>query len=602
MSVSADLRIGGELLGYRIEGLVGRGGMGVVYRAYDPRLKRNVALKLVAPELSGDERFRERFLSETELAASLEHPNVVPIHDAGEVDSQLYLAMRYVEGSDLKTLLREQGKLEPGRALAMCAQLASALDTAHEHGLVHRDVKPSNVLLDTREHVYLADFGLTQRLADRGIAAPLGLSLGTPAYAAPEQIEGSEVDGRADVYSLGCLLYECLTGAPPFVRESELTVLWAHLQEEAPSPPGYSVLAPVFTTVLAKRPDDRYQTCAELIEAVRQSLGIREAGRPVWSRGPVVSALAIALIAAALLAFFLSSAGGTSKPSTRPTVTPKVGSLQRIDPATNKLAATIGIGRFPSAVAVGAGGKVWAGTMDDQNIIRIDAGTNRITGTLDTGGTEAIAIGYGSVWVSTSLDTLAQIDPATLALRSEPNSGYRSVAAGEGAVWTVGRAGLVRFDQGGQLGALVRLLPKIGDDPFGVTAGGGAVWVLDDVPGTVWRVDPASNRVVARIRLGFDPGGIAFGRGRVWVTDNGGDALTEIDPVTNRIGRSIQVGDGPLGVAVGERSVWVANYRDGTVSRIDPARGSVAATIRVGKYPTAVAVGAGSAWVTVSGN
>src|SRR5713226_3920007 len=144
--------------------------MGVVYKAYDPRLKRNVALKLVAPELSGDARFRERFLSESELAASLEHPNVVPIHDAGEVEGHLYLAMRYVEGTDLKSLLREEGALEPKRALALLTQVADALDAAHKRGLVHRDVKPSNVLLDPQEHVYLADFGLARRLGDQGVA------------------------------------------------------------------------------------------------------------------------------------------------------------------------------------------------------------------------------------------------------------------------------------------------------------------------------------------------------------------------------------------------------------------------------------------------
>src|SRR5262245_18078773 len=600
MSVSADLRIGSKLVGYRIEERVGRGGMGVVYRAYDLRLKRNVALKLIAPELSGEEQFRERFLSETELAASLEHPNVVPIHDAGDVDTQLYLAMRYVEGSDLKRLLREQGSLEPTRAFTICAQVAGALDAAHERGLVHRDVKPSNVLLDAHGHVYLADFGLTRRLDDQGIAFSPGLSLGTPAYAAPEQIQGAEIDGRADVYSLGCLLYECLTGTPPFTRESELAVLWAHLQDEPPFPPGYPSLAPVFARALAKQPDERYATCADLIDAAREALGIPGPSRPLWSRGPVVGALGLALIAAALLAFFLSRGGAASEPSARPTLTPKVDSLQRIDPSSNKLAATIGVGRFPSAVAVGAG-KVWAGTRDDENILRIDPGTNQITGTVNTGGTEAIAIGYGSVWVSTALGTLAQIDPTTLSLSSEPNPGYRWVAAGEGAVWTVGRTELLRLDQEGQIGPIVRLLPKVGDDPFTVTTGSGAVWVLDDVPGMVWRIDPASNRVVGRIRLGFDPGGIAFGRGRVWVTDNSGDAVAEIDPATNRIGRRIRVGDGPLGVAVGEGSVWVANYRDGTVSRIDPSRGSVVAAITVGKYPTGVAAGAGGAWVTVRG-
>ena len=175
--------------------------------------------------------------------------------------------MRYVEGPDLKALLREQGKLEPGRAVAICAQIASALDAAHERGLVHRDVKPSNVLLDAREDAYLADFGLSRRLDQPSLSSLPGPSLGTPAYAAPEQITGADVDGRADVYSLGCLFYECLTGEPPFTRESDLRVLWAHLQEDAPAPPGYPVLASVFATALAKHPDNRYATCTELIEA-----------------------------------------------------------------------------------------------------------------------------------------------------------------------------------------------------------------------------------------------------------------------------------------------------------------------------------------------
>jgi serine/threonine protein kinase len=170
------------LFGYRLEALLGRGGIGVVYKAYDPRLKRYVALRLIAPELSGDVRFRERFLAESELAASLEHPNVVPIYDAGEVDGQLYIAMRYVEGGELKTLLQNEGTLEPGRALGILGQVAAALDAAHARGLVHRDVKPLNVLLDGTEHVYLADFGLSRRLADLGGGRGDGLSVGTPAY------------------------------------------------------------------------------------------------------------------------------------------------------------------------------------------------------------------------------------------------------------------------------------------------------------------------------------------------------------------------------------------------------------------------------------
>ena len=211
---------------------------------------------------------------------SLEHPNVVPIYDAGDVDGRLYLAMRLVEGTDLRALLHAEGALDPARALAICSQVANALDAAHAKGLVHRDVKPSNVLLDASEHVYLADFGLTRRLDEQGGPAGEGRSVGTPAYLAPEQIEGGPVDGRADVYSLGCLLYECLTGETPFARGSRLAVAWAHLEEEPPSaserrPELPEAIDAVIRKAMAKEPEDRYTTCAALITAAEEALGLR---------------------------------------------------------------------------------------------------------------------------------------------------------------------------------------------------------------------------------------------------------------------------------------------------------------------------------------
>src|SRR5919201_1114662 len=205
MSVVTDRRIGTELAGYRIERVLGRGGMSIVYQAEDLRLRREVALKLLAPELAEDERFRERFLRESRLAASLDHPNVVPVYEAGEAEGLLYIAMRYVAGSDLKARLGAEGALDPERALALVAQVGSALDAAHERGLVHRDVKPSNVLLagrEGREHCYLADFGLSTSASDRSAATDPQQIVGTIDYVAPEQIRGAEVDGRADVYSL----------------------------------------------------------------------------------------------------------------------------------------------------------------------------------------------------------------------------------------------------------------------------------------------------------------------------------------------------------------------------------------------------------------
>src|SRR5262245_61753887 len=190
--------------------------MGVVYLATDLRLERKVALKLVAPEIADDARFRERFLRESRLAASLDHSHIVPVHAAGETDGQLWIAMRYVQGTDLRTLLDEEGPLEPARAIELCSQIGEALDAAHAHGLVHRDVKPANVLVTQEggeEHCYLSDFGLARRPETTEIAGGAHLS-GTIDYTAPEQTAREPLDHHADVYSLGCVLYECLVGEP----------------------------------------------------------------------------------------------------------------------------------------------------------------------------------------------------------------------------------------------------------------------------------------------------------------------------------------------------------------------------------------------------
>jgi WD40 repeat protein/tRNA A-37 threonylcarbamoyl transferase component Bud32 len=288
MQVSDDPRVGTELAGYRVESLLGWGGMSVVYLAEDLRLKRKVALKLLATNLAEDESFRDRFLRESELAASIDHPNIIPIYEAGAAEDVLFIAMRYVAGQDLRERL-QHARPDAAEAIGIIAQVASALDAAHARGLVHRDVKPSNVLLDTgarpdgSDHVYLADFGLTKPASEASRNGDDGHLLGTIDYVAPEQIAGEEVDGRADVYSLGCVLYECLVGQPPFRRESELAVVFAHLETESPAP---SVERPelpaaldgVIARALAKEPEQRYPSCREFARAAL-AVAVDEASR-----------------------------------------------------------------------------------------------------------------------------------------------------------------------------------------------------------------------------------------------------------------------------------------------------------------------------------
>jgi WD40 repeat protein/tRNA A-37 threonylcarbamoyl transferase component Bud32 len=273
MAIETDSLIGAELGGYRLESVIARGGMGVVYLAEHRRLERQVALKVLAPELAESDGFRERFLQESRIAAGLNHPNVIPIHDAGEADGVLFIAMRYVEGVDLADLIDRDGPLPVTRALAIVSQVAGALDAAHARGLVHRDVKPGNVLIAEGDHAYLTDFGVTKQVSDSVVGmTAAGEVLGTVAYMSPESIEGEEADHRADVYSLGCVLYECLTGSPPFEGSRPMAVMFAHVQEEPPaasaSRPELPVaLDAVVARALAKEPDQRYSTCRELAQA-----------------------------------------------------------------------------------------------------------------------------------------------------------------------------------------------------------------------------------------------------------------------------------------------------------------------------------------------
>ncbi|MER5506397.1 serine/threonine-protein kinase [Streptomyces sp. NPDC002766] len=284
--------VGRQVAGYRIEREIGRGGMAVVYRALDLRLERTVALKLLAPELARNDTFRLRFTHESRAAAAIDHPHIVPIYEAGETDGVLYIAMRYVDGSDLRHLLDRRGPLAPSTTLRIAAQVASALDAAHEHGLVHRDVKPGNILVargtdsDHPEHTYLTDFGLTKKSLSLTGFTTVGQFVGTLDYVAPEQISGRPVDGRCDVYGFACVVYESLAGRPPFRRDDDMALLWAHQYDQPPPltefrPDLSAAVDTVFDRALAKSPDDRHDSCLAFVAALRAALAGREAaGHP----------------------------------------------------------------------------------------------------------------------------------------------------------------------------------------------------------------------------------------------------------------------------------------------------------------------------------
>jgi hypothetical protein len=288
---------GARISGYLLEEQIGRGGMAVVFRARDERLNRLVALKILAPVLAEDDAFRQRFILESQAAAAVDDPNIIPVYEAGEADGALFIATRLVRGGDLRTLVAQHGPLSPVRAEWILSAVASALDAAHGSGLIHRDVKPANMLLETRsgrpDHVYLTDFGVSKAALDVSGLTGTGQFIGTVDYAAPEQIQGWHVDGRSDQYALGCSAFELLCGRPPFFGRQLVAAMYAQVSEPPPAASSLRQRLPgevddVFARVLAKAPADRYPSCEDFASALRQALGVQAystgglaGGRPV---------------------------------------------------------------------------------------------------------------------------------------------------------------------------------------------------------------------------------------------------------------------------------------------------------------------------------
>lgn len=604
-----DLGPGSEFAAYRIESVLGRGGMGVVYVAEDLGLKRRVALKVLASDLAADERFRNRFVRESQLAASLEHPNIVPIHEAGEVEGVLYIAMRYVEGTDLRALLRAEGALEPGRATAILIQLASALDAAHARGLVHRDVKPANVLLATRsegdetEHVYLSDFGLTKRTtSDSGITAT-GQFVGTLDYAAPEQFQGKPLDARTDVYSLGCLFYECLAGHTPFPRESDAALMYAHLME--PPPPLSSQrreipesIDPIVARATAKKPADRYDSAGAFAAEVRKVLapagGLGVAGsarrRSSWALAAVGAAgvIVVAIVLATTLGREpASSPAGRTSPSSA-IEGPPLGTLVEIDPSTGRTIETVADlhlnlagGAIKPAIAVGEGG-VWV--MDSVVVRHIDPGSRSIEASIpyqaqgQPGLVPKVDVGLGDVVLTdaggtegtlASRGALSRIDPATNQLRTV---GFASVglptdlAIGARAIWeTFGGATLLRIDP---RTFRVRDRLDLGGSLDAVAVGADSLWLGDTLASTVRQLDPSTGRVSDPIHVTGNVDALAAEGDRVWVLDRSTGTVTPID-ASSGLGRSVRVGEDPTDIVSGLGAIWISDG-GGAVWRVDP--------------------------------
>ncbi|MFL5797822.1 MAG: protein kinase domain-containing protein [Actinomycetota bacterium] len=648
----ADARIGSLVAGYRIESLIGRGGMSVVYLAHHEGLERKAALKLLAPELAENEAFRQRFIRESRMAAGLDHPNVIPVYDAGEADGLLYIAMRYVRGSDLKTLLAEHGPLELPDVVQVMDQLGAALDAAHAEGLVHRDVKPANVLLSPATppavigHLYLADFGLTKKsLSGSGITKS-GQFVGTIDYVAPEQIRSDLVDGRTDVYSAGCVLYECLTGEPPFVRDSEVAVMFAHLNDPPPRPSALRLEVPagidaVVAKAMAKAPDRRYPSAGDLGRAahdalrpalapVRESLVPVDPGAARRRRRVLLGGAGGALIAMiALIVAIVAGGNGPPGPSGGPSTTASASlngpalltgfrGLLELDPESGTESSRVPL-ELPNMPAPGAlrpllagEGSIWvAAPASDTEVVKVDPVTgeevDRLTLLSTTVLTLSFAAGQSSVWILTDAgpfgpgsDTLFRIDPATdeIVARITVGSTGHGVAVGPEGVWVVKADGsLIEIDSG--TNRIARTI-QVGTQASGVALAGGAVWVSDNIAGVVYRVNPVTEKV-RTIHLPGGVDGIAADSTGVWVLDRSIGFVVPIDPATGQVGQQIRVGAHPNSIAVGAGFVWVADPGEASIWRIDPS------SHEPKRFPVAqdpgpgwVSVGESGVWTTLT--
>jgi serine/threonine-protein kinase len=638
--MSVDIALGSTLAGCRIERLLGRGGMGAVYLAQDERLQRRVAIKVLAQELADDEHFRRRFLLESQLAAGLDHPHIVPIFAAGEQDDVLFLAMKYVEGVDVRELIRARDHVGEARTVALMAQIADALDTAHGLGLVHRDVKPANILVGDGDHAYLCDFGLARHASSAGSMTGNAF-VGTVAYSAPEQIEGGTIDARADVYSLGCVVYECLTGAAPFERAGDLQVLFAHLNEPPPIVTGLrpdlpDAVDPVMQKALAKAPDDRFSTCGEMVAALGDALAV--APPPVARAGrrsiPGVRTFLVAGLrgeADAAAAFADLVRGAVEARDGRLIELRGDEAVVVFDAAEAALRAAIDLRARDASVAIGleageavpvaggyrgsalnlaarlcalaepgevlAGESVVALARDVQGVRYGERREERVKGLAEP-LTAVTVLPAGQWWrptgamVAAELALVAVIVAAAIALLGGGSSSGGPPQVGAESVGFLSPTGEVEASvPAGGTGDLALL--------------GRTLWLANFDDKTLERIDVRTHRLLhpfVSIQNGF--GGTTAGFGAVWAVDGRDPVLHRVDPrylTIDHIRLPIQKNQvdftAPTEAEVGAGSVWVAMASK--VFRVDPRSRRVVATIDVPEADL-LAYGDGKLWVAQS--
>lgn len=613
-----------------IDAEIARGGMGVVYLARDEALGRRIALKVITPSLAADATFRTRFRNESRLSANVEHPNVVPVYRAGQDRGLLYIAMRFIEGTDLATTLRDHGALLPRDAAAVIQQVAAALDAAHVRGLVHRDVKPANVLLDVGgKRAFLTDFGLTVEAEGRQGLTRTGIWVGTPAYAAPEQLRGGGVDARTDVYSLGGVLYHCLTGQVPYPVARDLDAISAHLIDPPPRPSAVLPSLPrsldrVIARAMSKDPAARFPSAGDLARAAvaavdgeppprhEQSVATGAAApQPVRGGGATdrrrrrwaLAGVAVALVSSSAVVLVLARDGdGRSEAPTA-----KSSESVRVE-------QSISVRLPPDRLAVLAG-QVWAIALEGGRLARVSPATRHVdefAPAVDLGGStySGLAAGEGAIWVAHATESggIDRVDPRTGQGTAHVPLGHASaVTVGAGAVWattgggSAGRANLVRIDP--RSPRVVGRPVSAGRDPVAVAYGDGSLWVVNRAAGTVTRIEPGGRRVRKTIPVGSRPVAVAVGARAVWILNSADDSLTRIDPASDEpVGAAISLGKQLEDIVLAGGELWVA-AADSTVTRLDAVSGAMhGVSVPSGRPPLALAADGSGVWVASGGD